>query len=271
MLSGNTAIPHLVVGSDAFALEQFLELQKRYGTDRSLLLSERRLGSADLFPKGPISLRGQDNIEAFRKCYSDISFEKGSDHCLLLKEGKWKRFVDVKMSRLLWGEGFYTHHGAKVDLKAIFPFLDDLGTVEMVNENIIKDKVLEIKKEQKGYTLDLAGGSQVECSKLYWSEGSWKFYDLYSAKEELDDEFITFCQESKTPSSLYVNFEFTGTVTDCKETLFIPLSYTYDWGHFIGEFFQEDGIQKAVFVTFIDPDKDDEEVIAKKFDFLRET
>ena len=262
--SGSTAIAHLVVGGDAFALEQFLDLRRRYGSGRVVLSSARRINFPDLLPKGPVSLRGQDNIEAFRYYCSGTGFEEDLTQCLLLKEGKWRPFVDKEMSRLLWGENFYTHSGVKVDWKGIFSFLDDSDAVERVNESIIRDKIIGIRKVPEGYSLSLAGGGRLECTKLYWAEGPWRFYDLYSAKEDLDDAFMAFCQESKTPSSLYVDFEFKEFITDCRETLFIPLSYTHDWGHFIGEFFQEKGVQKAVFVNFVDPDNDDEEVIAKR-------
>ena len=65
-----------------------------------------------------------------------------------------------------------------------------------------------------------------------------------------------------------MNFE--KPITDKRETIFIPLSYTHEWGHFVGEFSSDkSGKQKAEFVTFMDMDHTNEDEISKKIRLLK--
>jgi hypothetical protein len=53
-----------------------------------------------------------------------------------------------------------------------------------------------------------------------------------------------------------------------KETLFIPLSYTHEWGHFVGEF-KNKGFQEIEFMHFVDEDQSSEEDISRTIRLLK--
>jgi hypothetical protein len=96
---------------------------------------------------------------------------------------------------------------------------------------------------------------------------------LYSQKSELSDLFIEFCESTKTSSALFVKFVFEKPISDMQETLFIPLSYTHEWGHFVGEFnkLQGDanGEQEIEFIHFLDEDQASEEDISRYIRLLK--
>ena len=63
--------------------------------------------------------------------------------------------------------------------------------------------------------------------------------------------------------------ELEEAIADSKNTYFFPLSFTHDWGHFIGEFENLEKGQLARFVTFINKEETTEEDISKKLRLLK--
>ena len=53
----------------------------------------------------------------------------------------------------------------------------------------------------------------VGCEHLYWGMGPNQFLNLYNEKAELDKSFFEYCEESKTPFALYIEFIFDFEVT----------------------------------------------------------
>ncbi len=266
--------PFVVVGNDLFSLAQFLELQKIYWPNRSLLLSKDEFDIHDILLKRPWPFRGKENIEIFQKAYPDVELNKDDRKALFLKEGRLKEFGGkARPEKLLWGEAFYTYPKASIDIKNIFSFLKKSQGIIFDGQTMIKDKIVSIEKscEKKStdYFLTLTNGQIIKCEKLYWGEGPWKFLELYCQKKNLNVDFVNSCRRSKMPSSLYVDFTFHDFITAYEETIFIPLSYTYEWGHFIGEFFQEEGEYKATFFVFVDLDEENEENISRKIRLLK--
>ena len=262
------------MGDDFFATIQFLELQKIHGVGKTILLSKHRIENKDVYPKGPWNLRGKKNIEIFKNLYPHIELEEDRQETLFLKEGKLKRFGGrAKPEKLLWGESLYKEQRAKVNLKNIFSFPGHLQEEDLIHQNVVRDKVVGIEKIQatakNTYHLSLASGDNIGCEKLYWGAPPWEFLSLYSPKEQLKESFVTCCQNPRMPLSLSMDLEFQKPVTDHTETLFIPLSYTYDWGHFIGEFFMEKGVQKGVFLAFVNPEDDNEEGVTRKIHIFK--
>ena len=266
--------PFIVVGNDLFSLAQFVEFHKIYGTGSPLLLSKDELNIYDILPKRPWPFRGKGNVEIFQNVYPDIKLNKDDRMALFLKEGRLKSFGGrARPEKLLWGEAFYTHPRVSVDIKKIFSFLKKFQSMNFDGQTMLKGSVISVEriseKTSANYNLTLSNGHSLKCEKLYWGEGPSKFLEIYSQKKELHVDLINCCRKLQTPSSLYVDFSFHGPVTDCEETLFIPLSYTYEWGHFIGEFFQEEEEYKATFLAFVDPDEEDEEGISRKIRLLK--
>jgi hypothetical protein len=266
---------HLVIGDDLYSLNIVHELLKRGEDEQVAWLSPRSLEVKDLLPGGPSSLRGTSNIEAFEKACPEISLTKVDSPALFYKELKWRPFGGrAKSEPLQWGEEFYTKPRADFDYSDLFSFLKKDNNEQM--EKILSKRIdLDLSSVVKTSPDDLAepahfvikasNGDEISCEHLYWGRNPSSFADYYEKLDDLSSTFIEFCESTQTPDSLSIVLSFKGVVTDMTETLFIPLSYTHEWGHFVGEFSTSDnGTQSARFMTFLDENSSSEEDISKK-------
>ena len=232
----------------------------------------------DLSPIGPNTLRGEANINKFKKLFPDVELEISESPSEFFKELKWRPFGGrAKSEKLLWNEEFFIEKRADFNIEKVFPFLSEQDLFNELEAARIDQRVIDIEKnvptdlaEPANFNLVVANGDTVGCENLYWGQGPQSFFDLYSKKSELSDEFVQFCEATQAPAALYVRLDYDQIVTDKFETLFIPLSYTHEWGHFVGEFKTlNESAQRAEFVTFMDKDATTEDEITKKIRLLK--
>lgn len=270
--------PHVVVGDDLFSVALLLELQKAFGPEQVAWVCPRPISERDLMPLGPNTLRGQANIEKFKRVFPDIETNEVESPAEFFKELRWRPFGGrAKSEKLLWNEEFFTYKRADFDIFALFPFLKEEGLYEELEKTRMDVGVKAVLKtvpedlaEPANFQVELTNNDILNCGHLYWGGGPQSFLDTYELKNELTNEFITFCEEAAAPSALYVQIDFLKEITEKKETLFIPLSYTHEWGHFVGEFKDlENGGQRGEFVTFMDMNHTNEDEITKKIRLLK--
>ncbi len=271
-------IRHLVVGSDIFSMAIFLDLLNKHGEGNVALLHEFPLTKKHVELIGPSMLRGEEAIESFTSLFPNVSVKKIEEESKFFKELKWRKFSGrSKSEKLLFNEEFYVRPRADVDFSQLFPFLESDQAFSDVEKNRIDSQIKNVKKieatdliEPNNFKIECLNKTTITCEKLYWGKGPREFLNKYENKSELSDKFIEFCESTEAPSVLYINFTYDIEVTNDNSTLFIPLSYTHDWGHFIGEFkSHENGQQKAEFITHLDPQHCNEEDISRKIRLLK--
>ncbi|MDD4975938.1 MAG: hypothetical protein PHY93_16395 [Bacteriovorax sp.] len=263
---------HLVVGKDIFALSIYKALQEKYGKDQVRLLSEDTILKSDLLPKGPSTVRGESNQKIIQELYPQAAGEIGASVALFYKDMTWKSFGGrSKPEALKFNEEFFTTTRFNVDAEAIFPELANAEEfVSVLNSEAYQVRLKSIHRSGEGFKVECLNGTEFECEKLYFGQSPYQYLEFYSNKNELSDVFIEFCESTKTPSALFVKFIFEKPITDIKETLFIPLSYTHDWGHFVGEFNTlANGEQEIEFIHFLDEDQSSEEDISRVIRLLK--
>ncbi len=270
---------HLVVGDDLFSVALYKELHKKFGADKVALICAHAFNEQDLSPLGPSTLRGEANISKFQTLFPDVDLKLTEAPSEFFKELKWRPFGGrAKSEKLLWNEEFFVKKRANFNIESVFPFLNEEGLFDELEAARIDQRVVEIEKLEASdseaptnFSLKVSNGDVVGCEQLYWAQGPQSFFELYSDKAELSDEFVQFCEATQSPAALYVRLDYEKPVTDKFETLFIPLSYTHEWGHFVGEFncVGDEGHQRAEFVTFMDKDATTEEEITKKIRLLK--
>ncbi|MCF8057726.1 MAG: hypothetical protein K9K67_00405 [Bacteriovoracaceae bacterium] len=272
--------PHVVVGDDLFSVALYLELKKAFGAEQVGWVCPRPVTKRDLLPLGPNTLRGEANIENFKRVFPDIETREIEAPSEFFKELKWRKFGGrAKSEKLLWNEEFFTYKRADFDIFALFPFLKEEDLYVELEKNRMDVGVKGILKtvpedlaEPANFQIELSNNDILKCAHLYWGGGPQSFLDTYENKNQLTNEFITFCEEATAPSALYVQIEFKKKVTAKKQTLFIPLSYTHEWGHFVGEFKElENEGQRGEFVTFMDMNSTNEDEISKKIRLLKKS
>ncbi|MCR9206305.1 MAG: hypothetical protein NXH75_17115 [Halobacteriovoraceae bacterium] len=269
---------HVVVGEDLFTVALLLKLVEKFGKENVLWICPREIQMLDLLPLGPTLLRGRANIEKFQTLFPDVSLKHHDKPAEFFKELKWREFGGrAKSEKLLWNEEFFTQERADFDIADLYPFLRDENLLSRLEELRYNVEVKDVEKttptdlaEPNNFELILTDNDHVRCEHLYWGGGAERLLSKYDKKGQLTDEFITFCESTHAPSALYLRFVFDKPVTDKEATLFIPLSYTHEWGHFVGEFKEcVEGKQIGNFVTFMDIESTNEDEISKKIRLLK--
>lgn len=258
-------IQNLVVGGDVFALTTYQTLCEKYGRENVLILNSRPITMDDLKVQGPSTLRGPANLSVFNHLYPELKAKPQGSDSYFYKDSRLFPFKGrAKPERLLWGEEFFSTPRIDYDPFVLFPYLND--------ENFFRDlnlKVDTILSISKNFEIATASGLTLQAQRLFFGEGPYLFSRLYTPKEKLSNEFLQFCEGLASPLSLKIKFEFDKKITTDLSTLFIPLSQTYEMGHFVGEFKDRGEIQVANFICFLDPHHCSEEEVGKRIRFLK--
>ena len=262
----NIVVPYLVVGKDIFSLSLYNDLKALHGAGNVRLLSQDAILKSDLLPKGPSTLRGETNQRMFKALYPDVALTKCNENALFYKDMTWKSFGGrSKPEALKYDEGFFTGDRIDPDFEQVFKNIDHSESyINSVNEEAYQVKIKAIRKTTIGFTVECINGTEFSCEHLYFGLSPYHYLQLYSDKNELSPSLIEFCESTKTSSALFVKFVFEEVpLSDLKETLFIPLSYTHEWGHFIGEFRDMNGVQEIEFMHFLEDELMTEEDVSR--------
>jgi len=261
----------LIVGSDPFSLKMFYQLHLK-NPGQVKIISPLPISENNLQPLGPNSLRGEENIQVVSRLFPEILGTSESPVPSFLKDQKFRAFGGrSKSETLLHGEAFFTQTPHPYNQTQVFPYLSNPEFLQLVNQHRLACGIKNIAKiaaidlvERSQWQIECFNGSDLECEHLVWGLSPYVFLQQFSAKEELSNEFIEFCEKTHAPASLEVKMWFKHPITDMENTLFFPLSYTHEWGHFVGEFSHvENSEQLASFVTFLEKEHTSEEHVSK--------
>lgn len=267
-------VSYLVIGKDIFALSQYNKLVKEHGEENVRLLSQDPLLRSDLFPKGPTTVRGELNQKIYKEMFHETEIREFAESALFYKDMQWKSFSGRSKSEVLkFDEDFFT--GSRIDPDYVSMFKDvDLSDeyLNAINESSYQVKIKAIRRLEEGFVVECINGTEFICKKLYVGLSPFQYLELYENKHELSDKFMQFCESTKTSSALFVRFVFNKKIlSDMKETLFIPLSYTHDWGHFLGEFKMVGDTQEIEFMHYMDENSLSEEDVSRIIRLLKKS
>lgn len=266
---------HIVVGTDLFALELYRALKERHGANEVGLLGKRSEDAWALRPFGPSRVRGESALKVAQALFPDREFRLNDRPSVFLKEGSFREFNSRSKSEPLKdGEDFFI----EPRLEGVEDILPKITAEEfkLLQSEMLDSEIRFIEKREPQDLLENAhwafigmNGMSFECEHAYYAHGPAQFLELYKNKKELSDELIEFCEAHQTPSELGLRFVLTENIFQTEGTLFIPLSYTHQWGHFIGEVKQVEGKICADFIHFIDKFESSEEELGKKIRLLK--
>ncbi len=274
----NIKVPNLVVGKDIFAITLYKSLVEKYGTENVRLISEDAILQADLLPKGPGTIRGETNQKVMLELYPQAITKKHEPSSIFYKDMAWKSFSGRSKSEAMkFHEDFYTTGRFDVDYHQIFPELNGVDVfLNEMNSLAYQVRLKAIRATAEGYIVECINGTEFECEKLFFGQSPFHYLNFYSNKNELSDHFIEFCEGTKSPSALFVKYVLEKPISDIVETMFIPLSYTHEWGHFVGEFKEvveavSGPIQEIEFIHFLDEDQVSEEDVSRTIRLLKKS
>lgn len=260
----NVETEYLVLGHDSFAISIFKKLVDKFGEEKVRLLSQEKFELKDLSPKGPSGVRGEDNINCVKHLLHPGLYQEVNLPSQFYKDMQWKIFGGRSKSEALkFHEEHFTQGRIDLNYQELFPHFKDENFLPWLNNHAYAVKIKSIYFNDDKYIVECVNGTEFTASHLISGITPYEFLNLYKNKNELTDKFIEFCESTISPSALFVKFEYKKPLTDLKETLFIPLSYTHEWGHYIGEFTTKDEFQSVDFVHFIDKDHMTEEDVSR--------
>ena len=258
-------IRRLIIGDDVFSVIHALRF-----SDSSLLV-ERKLNLKDLIPRGIATLRGRENVDFFKENYAEAIGQEHQQVASFVKEGKLKEFGGrTKSGPLLKGEDFYVAPRVEVDWFALFSCLGDENLFQKIS--LLEKKIIGIRKIESqnvesdvNWAVDCASGESYECQDLYFSHPPSTLIDLMQDKAPFSSDFIQWCESMRSSPVLNHHWFFSKPVSDRVETIFLPFSYTHEWGHAMVEFsIGKNGTQEARMTCFIADDEIKEEDLRKK-------
>lgn len=267
-------VAHLVVGKDIFALSKYASLVSEFGEESVRLLSQDPILSADLYSKGPSTLRGESNINVFKALYPEAVAFEHAENAMFYKDMTWKSFGGRSKSEVLkYEEEFFTTGRIEADYSKIFNHTENTEEfLAKLNEEAYQVKIKKINRNSDDhFVVECINGTEFICEKLYMGLSPSQYLEFYEDKHALSDIFIEFCESTKTTSALFVKFELKKPITDMKETLLIPLSYTHNWGHFVGEFKEENGKVVIEFMHYMDEHMSSEEDVSRIIRLLKKS
>lgn len=260
----NVETEFLVLGHDLFALSIFKKLVEKHGEDKVRLLSQEKFELKDLAPKGPSGIRGDDNINCVKSLLAENQYSAVDLVSLFYKDMQWKSFAGRSKSEALkFHEEHFVTGRLDINYAEVFEFVTDTNILQWLNDRAYAVRVKSIEHKNDKYVVECVNGTEFVVNQLVCGLTPFEYLNFYKNKNELSDQFIEFCESTRSPSALFVKFEFKKPLTDLQETLFIPLSYTHEWGHYIGEFRGFNDFQAVDFVHFIDKDQMTEDDVSR--------
>lgn len=267
-------VPYLVVGKDIFSISLYSDLKTAHGQESVRLLSEDAILKSDLLPKGPSTIRGETNQKIFKTLYPDVAITKCNENSLFYKDMTWKSFGGRSKPEVLkYDEGFFTGERIDPNYEEIFKNVTHSDEyIESLNGEAYQVRIKSINRSENGFVVECINGTEFHCEYLYFGLSPYHYLQYYVDKNHLSVPIIEFCESTQTSSALFVKFVFNEVpLSDIKETLFIPLSYTHDWGHFIGEFKQVDNHQEIEFMHFLEDQLMSEEDVSRVIRLLKKS
>lgn len=267
---------HLVVGNDYFAVQTYLKLVEKFGKSEVGFLGLLPERMEDLLPHGPTRFRGKEAGELLAKLYPEHSLKLVDMPALFYKDSQYKEFGGrAKSEKLLLGEEFYLEPRLN-NSQTLMPLPSKEAYDEIKKDShqthlksLSSCEPTELIENSHWAFLGLNGNSY-ECEKAYYAGSPSQLFELREDKKVLSSEMVQFCESTQTYSELCLSFVFKKPIADEANTVFIPLSYTHDWGHFVGEFSKDEEIgQKFEAIHFLDKNENTEEDISRKIRLLK--
>jgi hypothetical protein len=97
-------VRHLVVGEDLYSVALYKSLLEKFGNEEVQLLCQSELSPLEILPKGPSSLRGQVNIESFKKLFPNIEIKEVEGEAEYFKEQEFRKFSGRGSLKPFFGE-----------------------------------------------------------------------------------------------------------------------------------------------------------------------
>ncbi len=208
---------------------------------------------------GPSLLRGNDNLDVFSELYPSETVQKEDSVPAFFREQKFREFGGrSKPENLLPGEEFFTQSESYFDT-SIISSNESIDVLDRIPSKIRKNK-------EDFWEVSCTNGDLITCKDLFWGNDP-KILEEILEDEQVSAAIIPFTRALNPLCILHINFNFSEILSEKNGTIFIPVSYTHDWGHFICSF--TDGGRSLECIYYIDKTESSEDEVTKKIKILK--
>ncbi|MBT3235307.1 MAG: hypothetical protein HN353_05095 [Bdellovibrionales bacterium] len=259
----------LVVGGDLFAIEAHYRLSQKVQSDQLLLITEEKWELNNLLRSNLSLCRGRSNLQLLGQVAGDLELvaEDKIVPSLFFKDMKFRPFGGrSKSGPLLRGESFFTSSGVDIPYSRLFSFLSDSDYCAKIAESTVECPLKSICHNEESGEWIIGGldGKKYHGQRLVWADSLSRFGEVVESSPLLNSDFMQFAQSARGDALLMLHFDLAKLPTDQAETLLIPRSMTYDYGHYIGQFVGDEQTgYHATFGAFVDRDQGSSEEVAK--------
>lgn len=258
----------LLIGEDWYTQALASFLVQNNVSHRYLITSDLR--TIEKGPRGPIGIRGKDNTSFIKGLLGDRFGESLEKSVVYYKDQKFKKATSQSTSGKVRPEELFYFQAETIN----FDFQQYLGKLDFC---LVPEKVYfsQIKIGQEGdypFYVELSTGRKIYAKKLVWGKTPCQLIDLLGQTNQLTDDYVQFLESTKTAHPVFLRFFFSEEIGEIEKTFIIPVSYTHDFGHFIGEFFSASSggsRQYAEFVHYLNREHKSEEEISKRIKILK--
>ncbi len=212
------------------------------------------------FERKHLLVRSDEVVKEIEAVWPKISTERFYNEALFYKDQEFKSFNGrAKPHKLLAFESYFIDKPLVINMNEV---VDDLD----LRSDQIKGTILSIKKKDDSWLLLLSNHIEIKTKNLFWGKSRKDFYDLLDteSKECLSSEELAIITGVEEYSLLNIYLELDEVIKNESQTLFIPQSQTYDYGHYILDFHKPDPIKKtqniSVNIVIHNRDADEEEL-----------
>jgi len=260
----------LVVGEDIHTLCYIFN--RREKLENSKFIISKRIDFEETFGKGYEKIRGKQNIDFCKKGPMGPFLSEATISPTFFKDNQFRLFGGRSKSETLQKEEvFFTQKSINFEFGNGFSFLRDSSFWDFFykESHVSQINKVELKEKDGDWIIELLNGTTFRSKNLIWGLPPWKLLSFFGNKSELNNGFIEFCENTRGAFSLKVLFKLKEKISEMKETFFIPLSLTHEWGHFLGNFYELGDEYFLELNHYFNPEKLSEEEISKRIKILK--
>ena len=263
-------VANLVVGEDIHTLCYIFKRKPELGNSK--FITSKKVNTEDLFGKGYEKIRGEQNIAFCVESSANASLSDEFVSATFYKDNQFRPFGGRSKSEALQKEeAFFTQKSKRFGFEKELFFLKDSSFWDFFNKEsyVGQIKSVSFKEIDSTWIVELLNGTVFSSKKLIWGLPPWKLISFIKNKSSLNNEFIEFCEKTRGSFGLKVLFKLKSKISEMKETFFIPLSLTHEWGHFVGSFYEVEEESFLELEHYFDPEELSEEEVSRRIKILK--
>jgi hypothetical protein len=205
-------------------------------------------------------IRSKEEMDFLLQNFPDLNYSESDLEPTFYKDQKLKSFNGKsRPEKLLEIEPCFINKFYYFDFNQLVTEIEQQKISEHFVQDMIRMKVDKVEGQRGNWSIRFSDFSTLNCKELYWGAG-YKKYSEVIADENVDINLRTFVHNYRYIPVLQIRFKLKKSIEESNRTIFFPVSYTHDHGHYIVDFLKEQNHQIVMGMIFVQEEMSDEEI-----------